>query len=82
MEPQAFVPSLALLLGLLGGVLLLVVASRSFAIAKGNQVILLERRWFGRQMPDAARWRCRARWASRRGSSAPGSTCSSPSSTG
>ena len=25
---------------------------KSFTIAKGNQIILLERRWFGRQMPD------------------------------
>jgi uncharacterized membrane protein YqiK len=45
-------PSLSLLAGLLGAVLALVVLARSFTIAKGNQIILLERRWFGRQMPD------------------------------
>ncbi len=35
-----------------GAVLVLLVLARSVAVAKGNQVILLERRWFGRQMPD------------------------------
>jgi len=35
-----------------GGLLLLLVLLKSFTIAKGNQIILLERRWFGKQMPD------------------------------
>ncbi|HSM93037.1 MAG TPA: SPFH domain-containing protein [Anaeromyxobacteraceae bacterium] len=48
----SLVPSLTPLLWLLGAALALVIASRSFTIAKGNQIILLERRWFGRQMPD------------------------------
>src|SRR5574341_1537404 len=49
-------PSLTLLaapLGaLFGALLVLVVLARSFTIARGNQIILLERRWFGKQMPD------------------------------
>jgi len=36
----------------LGALALLVVLFKSFTIAKGNQIILLERRWFGKQMPD------------------------------
>jgi uncharacterized membrane protein YqiK len=35
-----------------GAVLVLLVLARSVAVAKGNQIILLERRWFGKQMPD------------------------------
>lgn len=34
------------------GLLVLWVLSKSFTIARGDQIILLERRWFGRQMPD------------------------------
>lgn len=34
-------------------VLVLFVLSRSFTIARGNQVIVLERRWIGKQMPAA-----------------------------
>jgi len=37
---------------LLGGLLLLGILMKSFTIARGDQVIVLERRWFGRQMPD------------------------------
>ena len=36
----------------LGALLLLMILLKSFTIARGNQVIVLERRWFGRQMPD------------------------------
>ena len=36
----------------LGVLLLLVILLKSFTIARGNQIIVLERRWFGRQMPD------------------------------
>jgi len=36
----------------IGTLLTLVVLLKSFTIAKGNQIIVLERRWFGRQMPD------------------------------
>jgi uncharacterized membrane protein YqiK len=32
---------------------LLVVLARSFTIARGNQIIVLERRWIGKQMPAA-----------------------------
>jgi uncharacterized membrane protein YqiK len=46
------IPSLELIAALLLAALVLVVLSRSFTIARGNQIILLERRWFGRQMPD------------------------------
>jgi uncharacterized membrane protein YqiK len=48
----SFTLPVTLLIEVLVALLGLVVASRSFAIAKGNQIILLERRWFGRQMPD------------------------------
>lgn len=34
------------------GLVALLILQKSFTIAKGNQIILLERRWFGRQMPD------------------------------
>ena len=34
------------------GLVALLILLKSFTIAKGNQIILLERRWFGRQMPD------------------------------
>jgi len=34
------------------GLIALLILLKSFTIAKGNQIILLERRWFGRQMPD------------------------------
>jgi len=37
---------------LLVGLLLLGILMKSFTIARGDQVIVLERRWFGRQMPD------------------------------
>ena len=37
---------------LLGVLLALIVLSQSFTIARGDQIIMLERRWFGRQMPD------------------------------
>lgn len=37
---------------LLGVLLVLIVLSQSFTIARGDQIIMLERRWFGRQMPD------------------------------
>ncbi|MEK7630123.1 MAG: SPFH domain-containing protein [Patescibacteria group bacterium] len=40
-----------LLLGI-GFFVLILVALNSFVIAKGNQIITLERRWFGKQMPD------------------------------
>jgi uncharacterized membrane protein YqiK len=36
----------------IGAVLFLIVILKSFVIAKGNQIITLERRWFGAQMPD------------------------------
>jgi uncharacterized membrane protein YqiK len=36
----------------LWGVPLLVILYNSFTIASGNKIITLERRWFGRQMPD------------------------------
>ncbi len=42
----------ALWLPVAGGLVALLVLLKSFTIAKGNQIILLERRWFGRQMPD------------------------------
>lgn len=74
--------TLTLVAWLVGAVLVLIVASRSFTIAKGNQVILLERRWFGRQMPDGRTVALSDEVACRPASSAPGSTCSSPSSTG
>jgi len=45
-------PPVPLIASAVGVVLALIVLSRSFTIAKGNQIILLERRWFGRQMPD------------------------------
>jgi len=48
----SFTLPVTLLVEVLVALLVLVVASRSFTIAKGNQIILLERRWFGRQMPD------------------------------
>lgn len=35
-----------------GVLLALVILLKSFTIARGDQIILLERRWFGRQMPD------------------------------
>ena len=37
---------------ILWGVPLLVILYNSFTIAGGNKIITLERRWFGRQMPD------------------------------
>jgi len=37
---------------LLGALALLVILGKSFVIARGDQIIILERRWFGRQMPD------------------------------
>jgi uncharacterized membrane protein YqiK len=46
------IPPLAMLIEVVLGALALVVLSRSFTIARGNQIILLERRWFGKQMPD------------------------------
>lgn len=36
----------------LGALAALVVLLKSFTIARGDQIIVLERRWFGRQMPD------------------------------
>jgi len=39
-------------LPVVGGLAALLILLKSFTIAKGNQIILLERRWFGRQMPD------------------------------
>ena len=36
----------------LWGAPLLVILYNSFTIAGGNKIITLERRWFGRQMPD------------------------------
>lgn len=51
MLPLPSFPLVAIALAV-GAVLVLFVLSRSFTIAKGNQIILLERRWFGRQMPD------------------------------
>ncbi len=47
--PLPSVDSLPTLLGVLA---FLVVLSRSFTIAKGDQIVVLERRWFGKQMPD------------------------------
>lgn len=47
--PVPSVDSLPILLGVLA---FLVVLSRSFTIAKGDQIVVLERRWFGTQMPD------------------------------
>lgn len=47
--PVPSVDSLPILLGVLA---FLVVLSRSFTIAKGDQIVVLERRWFGAQMPD------------------------------
>jgi uncharacterized membrane protein YqiK len=35
-----------------GGLVLLLILLKSFTIARGDQIIILERRWFGRQMPD------------------------------
>ena len=45
-------PPLTLLLEAFGALLLLVILAKSFTIAKGDQIIVLERRWFGAQMPD------------------------------
>jgi uncharacterized membrane protein YqiK len=49
------VPSEFPLFELLGAVVLALLAifvlARSFTIARGNQIIVLERRWFGKQMP-------------------------------
>lgn len=45
-------PSVEMLPTLLGVVAFLVVLSRSFTVAKGDQIVVLERRWFGKQMPD------------------------------
>jgi len=36
----------------IGAVAALLILLKSFTIAKGNQIIVLERRWFGKQMPD------------------------------
>ncbi len=47
MEPQPH-----LILYGIGGLVLLTILLKSFTIARGNQIILLERRWFGKQMPD------------------------------
>ncbi len=44
--------SLAMWPQVLAALLLLVVLSESFTIAKGDQIIVLERRWFGKPMPD------------------------------
>lgn len=46
------VHALELALGVAALALVLLVLSRSFTIARGNQIVLLERRWFGKQMPD------------------------------
>lgn len=35
-----------------GGLVLLLILLKSFTIARGDQIVVLERRWFGRQMPD------------------------------
>ena len=43
------IESVSLLLGIIVGLIILL---RSFTIAKGDQIIVLERRWFGKQMPD------------------------------
>ncbi len=37
---------------LLTAIVAIVVLTQSFTVARGDQVILLERRWFGQQMPD------------------------------
>ena len=37
---------------ILVGFVLLIVFFNSFTVARGNQVVYLERRWFGKQMPD------------------------------
>lgn len=37
---------------LVGGFAVLLILLNSFTIARGNQIIVLERRWFGKQMPD------------------------------
>ena len=44
--------SLDMLPTVLGVLAFLVVLARSFTIAKGDQIVVLERRWFGKQMPD------------------------------
>ena len=46
------IPSLWLLVSVIAGLFVLVALLQSFTIAKGNQVIVLERRWFGKTMPD------------------------------
>jgi uncharacterized membrane protein YqiK len=47
-----FLPPITWLWPALGALALLVILLKSFTIARGNQIILLERRWFGKQMPD------------------------------
>lgn len=46
------IPSFSTLATAAGAIAFLVVLSRSFTIAKGDQIVVLERRWFGKQMPD------------------------------
>ena len=50
--PSFALLSPALLSQVLAVLVVLLVLAKSFTIAKGNQIIVLERRWFGRQMPD------------------------------